>query len=400
MKIRTDIPPGEDVFRGKLNPKNPHDLTVDTKALRVHQMFMAAFARDVGGLWDPRREKGKQDIYGIGMECGQYPLILPDVLQFAKGIGCHTIQPSGNQIDLARAATDHKYRGEVWETFRKARMPFTSVSVHVDAYAAIAVLGNPRAGMFTPPEIKEKGLDPKATSAAHINKIALMIIGAAQFGIDLHLFWGDPEDIKVYGWQPQSPDEVKIMREKFVKLVKPLVNLAKRLGVSLCHEIHFGTIAMTADDFIEIWIMLGRPKNFCVGFDPSHFWHGETWVQALDKLRRAGIEVHLAHAKNVVVHPGRPLLGHQMDDRFRGQSFAMLDDPAGLVSMHSYLGMLTTTGIVRYWFRKGLPVPLHVEAENPYFRINEVTRKGVNFLRGLADGLQLPKGHFTDAMRR
>jgi hypothetical protein len=190
------------------------------------------------------------------------------------------------------------------------------------------------------------------------------------------------------------------MRSQFVELVELLVDLADELGISLCHEIHFGTIAMTADDLIAVWEMLDKPDNFCVGFDPSHFWHGEPWYVAMDKLRRAGMKVVLAHAKNFITFPGRPMLGLEMDDRFRGMSFASLDNPAGGVSMSDYLGFLTVSGMVEFWFSRGLPVPVHVEAENPYFDIAAVTTQGVDYLLKLTAGLQLPKGHFTDAMRR
>ncbi|MDD4900971.1 MAG: TIM barrel protein [Patescibacteria group bacterium] len=335
------------------------------------------------------------------MECGQYSQGLAEVLAFGKSIGCQVIQPSANHIDLARAATDAAYRLEVWNAFQEAEMPLTSVSIHCDTYAAIAVLDNSRAQMFTPPEFMRQEIRASDLSAKHLNKLGLMIIGAGQLGIPgLHLFWGPPKNLAPYGWAPQTPADVLAMRQKFVALVRPLVELAARFGVSLCHEIHFGTIAMTSDDLIAVWEMLGKPDNFCVGIDPSHFWNGETWLQAMDKLRAAGMKVRLAHAKNAVVRSGRPLLGLQMDDRLRGMAFTSLDDTAGIVSMWEYLGALTISGMVEFWLSRGLPAPVHVEAENPFFRINEVTAKGVKYLRSITDGLQLPTGHFTDAMRR
>lgn len=381
-------------------PANPWDVEINEEARVFRRNRLVDIAR--GLLWNPADEKSlSKAVFAVGMECGQYGLNLKEVLEFGRGIGCQVIQPSGNHINLARAATDADYRLEVWQTFGSAHMPLTSVSIHCDAHAALAILDNPRAGMFTPPEIAELNLSPSQTGEAHTKKLALMIIGAAQFGIPaLHLFWGMPEDLKPYGWPPQKPEQVLAMRSKFVALVSPLVALAERLGIVLCHEIHFGTIAMNAGDLIEVWDMLGRSPSFAIGIDPSHFWHGETWLQAMDKLRQAGMKVGLAHAKNAVVYPGRPMLGLEMDDRKRGMSFTSLDNPAGIVSMWDYLGALTLSGLVDYWFGMGLPAPVHVEAENPFFRINEVTANGVKYLRGITDGLQLPQGHFTDAMSR
>jgi len=387
-----------ELILGAIDPNNPHQVNINPGILAARQKFLIRFAQEF--LWNPAAEEtSMRDIFAVGMECGQYGMPLAEVLAFGRSIGCQVIQPSANHINLARAATDRAYRLEVWETFRQVGMPLTSVSIHCDAYAALAILDNPRADMFTPPELK--GLDCEGASYAHLKKLALMFIGAAQFGIqDLHLFWGMPDNLPPYGWAPQSPADVLAMRKKFVALVAPLLALAKKLGISTGHEIHFGTIAMTADDLIAVWEMLGKPDNFCVGIDPSHFWHGETGLQAMDKLRKAGMKIVLAHAKNAVVYPGRPMLGLEMDDRLRGMSFTSLDNPAGIVSMWDYLGALTLSGIVEHWFRRGLPVPVHVEAENPFFDIAAVTTQGVKYLRKLTNGLKLPKGHFTDAMRR
>lgn len=394
--------PKSNVFTGKLDVKRPFEVEVNSSGLMATSEFLIDFAHQHGCLWNPVEKGSKtKTVFAVGMECGQYNMPLPKVLAFARSIGCQVIQPSGGHIDLARAATDAAYRREILETFKAARMPLTSVSIHVDTYAAIAVLSNPKARMFTPSEINKPKKSNSEISQAHINKLALMIIGAAQFGIQaLHLFWGEPDNLKDYGWDPRSPADVAAMRKRFTRLIKSLVDLAAKFGIMLCHEIHFGTVAMNAEDFIAVWEELGKPENFCIGMDPSHFWHGETWWQAMDKLRKVGVRVILAHAKNFVTFPGRPMLGHQADDRLAGISFTSLDNPHGGVSMWDYLGLLTMSGIVDFWFGLGLPVPVHVEAENPFFKINSVTVKGVKYLRSLTDGLELPEGHFTDAMRR
>jgi sugar phosphate isomerase/epimerase len=385
---------GESIIIGKFDLGSPLEVNINDPALAARKEYLVKFAQDILG-------PACDEVFVIGMECGQYSMSLAEVLHFARDIGCQCIQPSGNHIDLARAATDPQYRMAIWNLFQVARLPLTSVSVHVDFYAALAIRHDQKAGMFTPKDISEKGFDPEATSMEHMNKLALMIIGAAQMGIsDLHLFWGMPTSIAPYGWPPQSNDDVLAMRRQFCAAVKRLIELAIRVGVNLCHEIHFGTIAMNSDDFIAVWTMLGKPECFCVGEDPSHCWHGESWQAAMDKRRVAGVKSKLAHAKNTVIISGRPSLGNEMDDRLRGMSFTSLDNPAGIVSMHDYLGFLTMSGLTEHWRARGLPAPVYVEAENPFFRINEVTAKGVAYLRGIAGGLRLPKGHFTDAMAR
>ncbi|MBI2888565.1 MAG: TIM barrel protein [Candidatus Liptonbacteria bacterium] len=378
---------------------DPWDIVIDEETLADRRRTLIESARKK--LWDPREDgPNNKGVFTFGPELAQYgALSLGEALGFAKAIGSDVAQPSGNHIDLIQASADSEYRGGVLRAFDEADIPLLSVSIHCDTYAALAVRDDEKAKMFTPSRIQ--GFPADDTSNQHLQRLALMIQGAAELGIPaLHLFWGAPKNLPAYKWPPITAEQIAAMREEFVRLVKPLQELAAKLGIKLCHEIHFGTIAMNADDFITIWEMLGKPDNFGAGFDPSHFWHGETWWQALDKLRKAGVKVFLAHAKNTSLFAGRAILGYQADDRLLGMSFASLDSPHGIVDFVQYGGMLTLSGIVEFWFGMGLPVPLYAEAENPFFRIEDVSRKAIEHLRHTLGGYRLPKGHFTDAMAK
>lgn len=340
------------------------------------------------------------DQLAFGPELGQYGADnLPHVLNMCKSIGAKVAQPSANHIDLVRAATDMGYCDWVKAIFAHYSIPMTTISIHCETYAAFAISDNSRAEMFCAGGAEG---DPLEVQKRLLNRLQLMFIGAANLGIPaLHLFWGMPDNLPCYGWQPTTPVQVLAMRQKFAELVKPLLATAKALGIYLCHEIHFGTIAMTADDLIAVWELLGKPKEFAVGFDPSHFWHGENWIVALDKLRKAGMKIILAHAKNFIIHPGRPLLGHQMDDRERGMHFTNLEEPRGEVAFDPYIGSVLMGGMADFWIMEhNVPAPIYAEAENPHQDIRVCTRSGVKFLTGRFQDWRMPKGHFTDGMAK
>jgi len=176
MKDTTDAPPitaeagnGFDPIEWTGKSKNPHKINVRPAVLQDRQRFAVNFAQTNGGLWNPADKTSfSQSPFAIGMECGQYSFNLLEMLTFAKRIGCQIVQPSGSQIDLAMAAINSQYRLQVWNIFAKAKMALTTVSIHVDAYAAIAILGNKKAGMFTPGEIAGKIQSVEQHSKDHL----------------------------------------------------------------------------------------------------------------------------------------------------------------------------------------------------------------------------------------
>src|SRR5205814_5021530 len=67
-------------------------------------------------------------------------------------------------------------------------------------------------------------------------------------------------------------DLLKEGSERFVKKTAKLRQRAKKLGLYLCHEIHPGTAAMCADDFLLLTNICDGDPTLAVNADPSHCW--------------------------------------------------------------------------------------------------------------------------------
>lgn len=378
---------------------DPFGVDVDVPGLHVAQQSLVSAAQAVLGKMSDGRPA--YAFGGEGAQHGGRPL--PQLLIDAGDAGFEVFQPSGNHIDLERCFDDADYRDWVLAVHKAAGIPLLSVSVHMDAYFLLSAVGNQRARAILSPDTQ---LNDAQLQQLLKQRMARIILGAAALGVQvLHLFWGEPHGVPPYGWpfHEAGGQNVVRMREHFVEIVRPLVELAARCGVYLCHEIHFGTFALNADDFITVWDALGKPLNFAIGFDPSHFWHGELWHVALDKLRKAGVQVVVPHFKQTVLLPGRPMLGYEADDRNRGMMFSSLDATSGIVDMNLYAGQLTLpgTGLVEFWHAKcNLPIPGYAEAEDPHWLTWDVLTRGVAYLQATVGKMRLPKAHFTAEMKQ
>lgn len=379
---------------------DPFDINVDAAGLKAAQKSLITEAQRILG----KVSEGKP-AYVFGGEGAQHGgTALPQLLINAGDAGFDVMQPSGNHIDLARCARDAAYAAWVLAVHKAANIPLLSVSVHMDAYFDLSALHSKRARAIQQGE--GEFVDDEQLQQLLHHRMAEIIVGAARLGIQvLHLFWGQPGEVPAYGWPFHEPGgaNVQRMRELFVQLVKPLVELAAKVGIYLCHEIHYGTIAMNAGDLIKVWEMMGKPANFCVGFDPSHFWHGEQWWNALDKLVDAGMKVYVCHFKQAVLLDGRAKLGYEADDRFRGMMFSVLDASQGIVDMNLYAGQLTLKGVglAEFWHGQcDLPIPGYAEAEDPHWNTWDVLVRGVGYLQRILGGMHLPKAHFTAEMKK
>jgi sugar phosphate isomerase/epimerase len=113
----------------------------------------------------------------------------------------------------------------------------------------------------------------------------------------LPMFWG-----VAFGWEVATGypwgfwsggdfDLIKEGKERFVKKTEKIRAHANQLGIYLAHEIHPGTAAMCADDFLMLVDACGGDKCLGVNADPSHCWEGEDWETRFLKWRRASTRV-------------------------------------------------------------------------------------------------------------
>ena len=89
-------------------------------------------------------------------------------------------------------------------------------------------------------------------------------------------------------------------KERFVKKTQKIRDHARKLGINLCHEIHPGTAATTADDFNMLVEICDGDESLAVNADPSHCWEGESWET---RFLKVGSRIYAAHVKNFVIRP-------------------------------------------------------------------------------------------------
>ena len=124
------------------------------------------------------------------------------------------------------------------------------------------------------------------------------------------MFWGTVYGLEVAGgypwgfWAGPGYDFIKEGDERFVKKTQKIRDHARKLGIKLCHEIHPGTAAFTADDFLHLVKITDDDETMAVNADPSHCWEGESWES---RFLKVGPYVYAAHIKNFTIRPGFPL---------------------------------------------------------------------------------------------
>ena len=183
-------------------------------------------------------------------------------------------------------------------------------------------------------------------------------------------------------------------KERFVKKTAKLRKHANELGIKLCHEIHPGTAASTADDFNMLVSICDGDKSLGVNADPSHCWEGETWES---RFLKVGSRIYAAHVKNFVVRSGFPLRAMQPDWGKRAMQFT--DLASGDLNMHRYAELLLAIGYQdRYTkLHKCASAPLVVEAESAHKELDYCSADGIAYV---AKNLCFPQagGSFEDGM--
>ena len=231
--------------------------------------------------------------------------------------------------------------------------------------------------------------------SAELNvKIMPMFWGVA-FGWELATgypwgFWSGPDASAKSG----KFDLLAEGKERFVKKTAKLRKHANALGIKLCHEIHPGTAASTADDFNLLVDICDGDKSLGVNADPSHCWEGESWES---RFLKVGSRIWAVHVKNFVVRPGFPLRAMQPDWGKRAMQFTDLG--SGDLNMQRYAELLIHVGYPqRYMSVMGTKdAPLVVEAESAHKDLDYCSTDGVRYVK---NNLCFPvaAGSFEDGM--
>ena len=167
-------------------------------------------------------------------------------------------------------------------------------------------------------------------------------------------------------------------QERFVKKTAKLRKKANELGIKLCHEIHPGTGAMCADDFLMLVNICDNDPCLAVNADPSHCWEGESWET---RFLKVGKYIHAAHVKNFTIRPGFPL--RAMEPNWPKRAMQFTDLPSGDLNMQRYVELLLHVGYRdRYCKLNGTATaPLVVEAESAHRDLDFTSANGIAYVR-------------------
>ncbi len=322
---------------------------------------------------------------------------LAQFLDYAKASGATGAQPSNYMLEGGKLFKSAK---EIRDTFESRGMTLDGVLAHCPFWVhTSAWTGSPTVRPFLPPDLAKK-------SAADIEKwtenylLKLLDLLAALNVKVLPMFWG-----VAFGWELATGypwgfwagpgyDLIKEGRERFVKKTKKIRDHARKLGIYICHEIHPGTGAMTADDFNMLVSICDGDPCLGVNADPSHCWEGESWEQ---RFLKVGPRVYAAHVKNFVIRPGFPL--RSMQPAWPRRAMQFTDLPSGDLNMNRYVELLLHIGYADRYCKvmKTKSAPLVVEAESAHRDLDHTSANGIAYTR---DHLCFPAaaGSFEEGM--
>jgi sugar phosphate isomerase/epimerase len=322
---------------------------------------------------------------------------LADFLAYAKKSGAQGAQPSNYMLQEGNGFKSAK---EIKQTFAKARLSMDGISAHCPFWVhTTAWTGSPSIRPFLPADVVKKSAEQIERWAEDYLLRFLDLCAELDVKI-VPMFWG-----VAYGWELASGypwgfwkggdyDLIQEGSERFAKKTAKLRAKARSLGIYLAHEIHPGTAAMCADDFLLVVKACDGDKTLAVNADPSHCWEGETWET---RFRKVGDRIYACHVKNFVIRPGVPLRRMAPDWVDRAMQFT--DLPTGDLNMARYAEMLIHLGYPsRYCQVMGTKTaPLIVEAESAYRELDATSANGIAFVR---DHLCFPvaAGSFEDGM--
>lgn len=306
---------------------------------------------------------------------------LPDFLDYAKRSGATGAQPSNYMLQGEKGFQRAK---DIQQLFASKGMTLDGISAHCPFWVhTTAWTGSPTIRPFIPGNVAKKS-EGEIEKWAETYILKLLDL-AAELGIKIvPMFWG-----VAFGWEMATGypwgfwkggnyDLLKEGQERFVKKTSKIREKAKSLGIYLAHEIHPGTAAMCADDFLMLVDICGGDKTLTVNADPSHCWEGESWET---RFRKVGERIYACHVKNFVIRPGFPLRVMAGDWADRAMQF--VDIASGDLNMTRYVEMLINVGYPqRYCKIMGTKTaPLVVEAESAYRDLDSTSADGISYVR-------------------
>jgi len=323
---------------------------------------------------------------------------LPQFVDYAKVSGAAGAQPSNFMLEADGGC--FKSANEIRSTFESRGLRLDGISAHCPFWVHTTVwTGSPTVRPFLPADVAQKSVGEIEQWAE--DYLLRLFDLASELGVKvIPMFWGI-----AFGWELASGypwgfwagpgyDLLKEGEERFVTKTAKIRKAARDRGIKLCHEIHPGTAASTADDFNLLVKICAGDECLGVNADPSHCWEGESWES---RFLKVGPRIYAAHVKNHAVRSGFPLRGMEPAWGKRGMQFT--DLASGDLNLNRYAELLLHVGYAqRYCQIMGTATaPLVVEAESAHRSLDDTSAKGIAYVR---DHLCFPvaEGSFEDGM--
>jgi sugar phosphate isomerase/epimerase len=293
-----------------------------------------------------------------------------------------------------------KKAAEVRESFARAGLSLDGISAHCPFWVhTTAWTGSPTIRPFIPGDVAKKSPE-KIEKWAEDYCLGLLDLCAELNVKIVPMFWGVAFGWEVatgypWGfWKGGDYDLIAEGAERFEKKTAKIRKHANKLGIYLCHEIHPGTGAMCAEDFLQLVSICDDDKCLAVNADPSHCWEGESWEA---RFLKVASRIYACHVKNFVIRPGLPL--RMMEPGWQKRAMQFVDIPSGDMNMIRYVELLIHTGFPQRYCKvtKARTAPLVVEAESAYRDLDATSTNGIQYVR---DNLCFPMaaGSFEEGM--
>lgn len=328
------------------------------------------------------------------------PKGLDRFLQFASQCGAGGAQPSNYMLESTEDGSEFKSAAEIKACFEKYGLHLDGISAHCPFWVHTSAWTGTKSGHpFIHADQQNKS--PSQLESFYENYLLRLMDLCAELEVKiLPMFWG-----VAFGWELATGypwgfwagngfDLLKEGQQRFVEKTERLRAHANSLGIYLAHEIHPGTAASCADEFLMLLDVCDQDPCLTVNADPSHCWEGEDWET---RFLKVGDRVVGCHVKNFTIHPGVAL--RKMEPNWHKRAMQFTDLGTGEINLTRYVETMIRIGYPqRYCQIMGSETaPLVVEAESNYRDGDATSAHGIAWVR---DHLCFPvaQGSFEDAM--
>ena len=332
-----------------------------------------------------RSQHMSKSLFHPSLECVQHGgKSLDEVLAYAKRIGCVGVQLSN--FHLLNADGEFIKADAVKSALEQYELRLDGISAHCLFWVhGAAGTGTPSVSKFVPADIYTKG-NAGVETWAEIKCIELMELSNDLENFVIPMFWGPYQGLEVVSGYPWGMWDLPVGNlvqqgfERFAEKTGKLRGHAGDCGLSLAHELHRGTAATCAEDFLKLVNVCDGDGCLDVNADPSHCWDGE---DVETRFTKVGKHVIGCHVKDMQRIPGRSMLSMEDDWKKRGMQFTKLGE--GELNLHRYVQLMIDVGYPQRFrelqgLEKDATVPLVGEAESAYYDLDEVSEHATNFI--------------------